>query len=612
MESNQDRHQSIKITKFLKDSITENMQFIKENIYVIKYLHKRIDEHLKESFDCLEKFIKVVDNSLVELNKQTYIKNIFFKDVLRALENFHYNNNKIFEISKEMEEIIKKIYEKSKSLNEMCFNPPNINDKSNISINIPENSEQGIIGLNDVENKTKSFIKESSLYQVKSYKSGTFEKERAESREKFLDSISILIKRILWQCNYIITNEFEEEKYSNIKEVYKNFNYPNIKEPFSNETYLNFIKNIDDILRKNFDIDNFTNTNLILFDLEEDLMNKMEEIFHFKEKYVFKSNYLSFDNEDNSLFFSQENYLEKTFIKKNDNDIKYIKAEGFYDYINLIYRKKKRQKNNNEYSFLRGDNKKKEEINNKINKKKLSLNKNEFTYMIDCISNKNTKRDKNLEDEIINAIKYKLESHYVITLKDFLIDFLITTERFTKLSLLEIICNFPKYKELIELYEFKIIKDTICKECEIEDYIDNRGNIILTGREYKIVGKDKYCFIPSGWVAIGIKDDGNNEEWTRGFCPLGENLESKEIKEKLKNIIINGFEKEELQKNKSSISSKILSNRFGIIILNNLKFGIMLMIKINNELLKKRKQKGIELNNHDIKPIAILLKKIDN
>ena len=36
------------------------------------------------------------------------------------------------------------------------------------------------------------------------------------------------------------------------------------------------------------------------------------------------------------------------------------------------------------------------------------------------------------------------------------------------------------------------------------------------------------------------------------------------------------------------------------------------MIKINNELLKKRKEKGIELNKNNIKTVAILLKKFDN
>ena len=278
--------------------------------------------------------------------------------------------------------------------------------------------------------------------------------------------------------------------------------------------------------------------------------------------------------------------------------------------IHVITKKKREENKNRNLSYLKESNKSNEKKGNINNKKKLGLNKSEIIYMLDCISNRNTTRNKAMEEVVINVIKYKLESHYINTFKDFLIDFLITTENFTKLSLLEIICNFPKYQEFIELYEFKIIIDTFCKECKIENYIDNRGNIILTEREYKIYGKDKYCLIPKGWVGIGIKNEDNNEEWRRGFYPIEENLESKEIKEKITNIIVNGFTKEELQKNKSSISLKTIDNKFGIIKLNNVKFGIILMIKINNELIKKRKEKGIELNKNNIKTIAILLKKI--
>ena len=134
---------------------------------------------------------------------------------------------------------------------------------------------------------------------------------------------------------------------------------------------------------------------------------------------------------------------------------------------------------------------------------------------------------------------------------------------------------------------------------------------MISEKEYKVVGEDKYSLIPKGWIGIGIKEDFNNEMWTRAFYPLGENLKSEEIKEKLKNIIFNGFEEEELQKNKSKISLKIL-NKCGIIILNNVKFGIILMIKIKNEIIKKRKEKNIELNKDNVKTITILLKKIDN
>ena len=67
-----------------------------------------------------------------------------------------------------------------------------------------------------------------------------------------------------------------------------------------------------------------------------------------------------------------------------------------------------------------------------------------------------------------------------------------------------------------------------------------------------------------------------------------------------------------MEKNRARISLRIKNNKFGKIILNNVKFGFILMIKINNELLKKRKETGIELNKNNVKTVAILLKKFDN
>ena len=51
--------------------------------------------------------------------------------------------------------------------------------------------------------------------------------------------------------------------------------------------------------------------------------------------------------------------------------------------------------------------------------------------MLYCISNRNKKRNKVMEEAVINVLKYKLESHYINSFKEFLIDFLITTEKFT-------------------------------------------------------------------------------------------------------------------------------------------------------------------------------------
>ena len=231
MASKQDNTKLFKVTNLLKDSITNNIYSINKNIIKIELYYKLIDEYLKDSFVYLKKFSKEINNSFDKIKNQTHIKNSVFLDVLTALENFNYNNIKIIQLSKQLEELNKIIYERSKKVYEIRINPPKINEHSNITININNISQNSYHEINDEENKTQSIMKQSHLYPEKSYKIKTFVKEREQSREKFLDSISILIKRILLQCNYIIENELKEEKYSNIEDNYKNFNYPIIEEP---------------------------------------------------------------------------------------------------------------------------------------------------------------------------------------------------------------------------------------------------------------------------------------------------------------------------------------------------------------------------------------------
>ena len=63
----------------------------------------------------------------------------------------------------------------------MPFNPPNINDESNISINVNSNSG-AYFEENDI---TPKFYIESSLYNEKNCSIDESEKKRLESKEKF-------------------------------------------------------------------------------------------------------------------------------------------------------------------------------------------------------------------------------------------------------------------------------------------------------------------------------------------------------------------------------------------------------------------------------------------
>ena len=143
------------------------------------------------------------------------------------------------------------------------------------------------------------------------------EKKRLESKEKFWDSLTILIKRIILQCNYILNNELKDEKEPK-KKIYKNFQYPNIIEPFTNESYLNFIKNIDNILLKIFNYTFFTNSDLILINLNRQLLVKIEEIFKFKEQYFYNPRIDFAESIDNSALLFEDINCVHTIINRND------------------------------------------------------------------------------------------------------------------------------------------------------------------------------------------------------------------------------------------------------------------------------------------------------
>lgn len=213
-----------------------------------------------------------------------------------------------------------------------------------------------------------------------------------------------------------------------------------------------------------------------------------------------------------------------------------------------------------------------------------------------------------MEDAIIKVIKFQLQYNENKIHRNILLDFLITTEKFFEFSILEIISYFPKIKEIIELYNFKIVKDLLCVQVGIVNYIDNRKNLILTGKRQKFVGEDLYSAIPKDWIAIGIKTEEKviQKGWIRCYYSLG-NLSSDEIKKKLNKIIVKGFEKEELNF-KSNISLKIknIEQNSSIIILDNVQFRILLMVNIKKEIFTKGSE--VIFDNEKIKAISILLK----
>jgi len=473
-----------------------------------------------------------------------------------------------------LEKINDELYYRCKSLYEIDFNPP--------KINCLKNSFSGnnyLYSLNESESE--------SLYKRFYDEDENLNEFVNDKKKSFLNSYSLLIKKIAYQCNYILTNNvLEEDKTFEI--------YQKIKDPSDNNSYLNFIKEIDNIFLKKFNIEKFEEERFESLELNTYIKNKISKIFEHKKIYLGLDNL--FDGSKFNLFFNSSDI--KT---KYNNNMTYIKADVLYDSLEFAKRKNKIK---NKLVLNRPI--------EEIKRKEYLLNSIQLTYLIDCISNINKERDLKMEDEIIKVIKFQLQYNENEIHKNILLDFLITTEKFLEFSLLEIITYFLKIKEIIELYNFKIVKEMLCEQVGIVNYIDNRRNLILSGKKIKFIGKDLYSAIPKDWIAIGIKTEENHikKGWTRCYYSLG-NLSSDEIKKKLNKIIIEGFGKEDLNY-KNLISLKIKNNEensSSIIILDNIQFRILLMVNINKEIFSKERE--VIFDNEKIKVISILLKKMN-
>jgi len=348
-------------------------------------------------------------------------------------------------------------------------------------------------------------------------------------------------------------------------------------------------------LKKKFDIEKFEEKSFETTELDILLRSQISKIFYLKRLYF------GLDNLFDGSNFCLSDTSDIKFIKtKYDNNMIYIKTDLLYDSIAFAKRKNKIKKNIVLNKPIEG-----------IKRKVHGLNETQLIYLIDCLSNIDKERDLKIEDSIIKIIKFQLQYNENVIHKNILIDFLITTEKFSEFSLLEIISYFPKKKEIIELYNFKIIKDLLCNQVGIVNYIDNRGNLILSGKNQQFIGKDLYSAIPKDWIAIGIKREEKyiKEGWIRCYYSLG-NPSSDEIKEKLNKIIVKGFGKEELNyKSNINLRIKNIEENSSVIILDNVQFKILLMVNIKKEVLTKGSK--VIFDNEKIKAISILLKKLN-
>ena len=246
--------------------------------------------------------------------------------------------------------------------------------------------------------------------------------------------------------------------------------------------------------------------------------------------------------------------------------------------------------------------------------------------MLKCLNERNFKRNNYAEETIIKKLRNNLLTDPDSSIKYLFIDFFITTEKFSKLSLEEMIFDYPG---VYGLYYFKIlIDDLLCNECKIQDFIDYRGNFISRTKGYKL-RKFKDIRPGNNWLGIGIKMDEkyiDNNEWTFAFYAFGNNMSSDEIKKNLINILKNGLDNVKIRAelnviNKKDINKtgfiklldkniKNIENNCGIISLKKFSYRIALIVKIKSEKLKVLENIDI-IKNEEIIIDTIILKRIN-
>ena len=651
----------------------EHKQFSKEKINTINKSLNKIQSNITEIVNNCNKLFSIPSQAY---EIQTKIKD--FEMWLNIIKNRDYiyetnEKNKYFEIlSKSFDKYNiymnenKKIFETIKTLNfqndyeikELISNLPPVNNISSmgseINIEFNEKEKAGFyqdfpptINLNsysDIINVDESSLnkKEVSINEKSCQKDKINEKVEDKIYEKikepkmelkeiknFLNSIIQLIKRILMKSSYLLQNRIKRikivnnDKIENIN-IIRNFKFPYIINENNDESEIDFIKEMNEVINKEYDEIKFLYKDFDFYRLDNDLKKELLDIYDDKNTKEFLSTLKDFSigsieqDEINGFIMTE------TRIDKNTDN---------YNYIEELKKNKKEKENLWEnyikkYNYKNNNLDKEQYYNGVVNNNpKALLSSKEFSDLVKYLSKINIKRNKLIEEEIVKkmtSLFINRKNDFKLYIKYLLIDFFITTEQFSKISINDLIFYYPN---MIELYIFKILIDELlCKECGIKELIDYKGNFINVGG-FKI-RKMKYSRPGIGWMGIGIKieDKFYGEEYGNIYLTIGRELQSNEIKEKMK-IIINDitFESKSLinilycnkgnnidtEKTKVFFSKDInyIENHSGIISFKNRLYRLILMAKIKAELLDENK---LSDNFGEIKIYAILLKKVKN
>ena len=145
--------------------------------------------------------IKISDSKMMDLKKQDAREKILEEKsninqtISKALDDFH---TKIKTVIEDLEKINDELYYKCKSLYEINFIPPKINCLKN-----------SFSGKDYLHSFNESYPE--SLYKKIYGEDKNLNEFVNDSKKSFLNSYSLLIKKITYQCNYILTNNVLEE-----------------------------------------------------------------------------------------------------------------------------------------------------------------------------------------------------------------------------------------------------------------------------------------------------------------------------------------------------------------------------------------------------------------
>ena len=594
--------------------------FKKYSIEILKLIKEYINEFNNNIVKTCESLIQIIDNYIISLSKidvtilhrlseiedNEYYKE--FKDKYPLLNEINIKNNSLYKkIENEYNKIINFKFLPVKNNSFDCDIPSSL-EKGNNTSNDPTQKSIcskffGSQDLNDTNlnnnlnnykcckcgnnNANIIYQNKKDLYCKKCYESlehiidgkeiNEMNKDQAD-KAYFLNSMINLIKLIILECDEII--KIKKDNNSIIKKKVEYYKMENVQD------YFNFLVDINECIKGNVNIDKFN-----LANLNQEIREKINDLFK--------------RNIDIKIDLDQEEY---------ENDI-----ESSGEIINEFY-------DENE------QNEEKEQHKEKKEKTKLEENiLNDFYYFINIVPKNNSKFNEETKNQIENKLKIKINPNNFIVSNNnkYFIDNFVRTDNFLKLLLGEIKTLYPN---LEELYEYKNIVDYLIKECDIGNYIDCKGNFII-----KINNKDKIkekYYPPYEWIGIGIKfncssPDFNDNEWAIAYYGVGGRLPMNEVKDKLKDIIINGLEQGNSQ-NKWNLEDirhpgkkigtgvyltpniNLVENYCGIIQINNEKYRVALMVKV--KIYKIKEPKDINfwiLNNKYIRPYRILLKKIN-